>query len=549
LTVTSARIASFAAQIAIALFLVFATMTGAYLAGVSFRDPDICWLLALGKWIIEHGHLPLIDPFSSNISTYVRVGENVPLIQYQWGSQIVFYVIYKFFGGAFALLSSFAAVCALTYFVLQYRLITRNGASLTAFLLIIVGIVAVHQRLVARPEVLSNLLLTTMLTMVIGSRFKDRKGNLIATAVVCPLFAIWVNLHMIFPAAMFILGVHTAAQLVETAIDRYVLLPRGSIDGDVVKRQSWLIVLPFLCALPALLINPWGLNLLLFIAKMTDTDVTTTNVDHQPSVFTSEYGIAYLILAALYLVLIVRLCLKHRWKNVSISGIALYGLACLFAIKYAKLIPFGVLLMAGSYSEFQVRTLAYKLNVEDPDKKTNPINSFITEFNRQLTALTRKNALVWAFFAVLSFQLGVVLLFKYFGEPPMPRATAMLTPPLKAMAFLDERGVGNGRLLNEALIGSVMSWHMKKPPDIFMDARYSFYEPEVIHDFLHMSSAVGPWRQLLDKYKITCIFFPPSSPIIKALAEDKNWKVIYRDDEAVILERTLPASSTSQPQP
>lgn len=44
------------------LFSVFAL--GVVIAGTGLHDPDTCWLLALGRYIVRHHALPDTDPFS-----------------------------------------------------------------------------------------------------------------------------------------------------------------------------------------------------------------------------------------------------------------------------------------------------------------------------------------------------------------------------------------------------------------------------------------------------------------------------------------------------
>ncbi|MFX5358875.1 hypothetical protein ABTD15_19300, partial [Acinetobacter baumannii] len=57
----SAKLTAYLSLILFAMFLIF---HGCCIAGFVLKEPDICFLLASGRWIVEHGHLPLSDPFS-----------------------------------------------------------------------------------------------------------------------------------------------------------------------------------------------------------------------------------------------------------------------------------------------------------------------------------------------------------------------------------------------------------------------------------------------------------------------------------------------------
>src|SRR5580765_1772602 len=56
-------------------------------------DPDLWWHLRTGQWIMETGHIPRSDPFS-----FTRAGS--PWVSHEWLSEVVFYEVWKWAGGA-----------------------------------------------------------------------------------------------------------------------------------------------------------------------------------------------------------------------------------------------------------------------------------------------------------------------------------------------------------------------------------------------------------------------------------------------------------------
>ena len=48
----------------IIFLLFFAFVIGIWVGGSVLHDPDTCWLLAVGKQIIDSGTIPFVDSFS-----------------------------------------------------------------------------------------------------------------------------------------------------------------------------------------------------------------------------------------------------------------------------------------------------------------------------------------------------------------------------------------------------------------------------------------------------------------------------------------------------
>src|SRR5215475_7883389 len=54
-------------------------------------DPDVWWHVQAGKWIVEHGTLPITDPFSA-------FGEGKSWIAYSWLFEVGMYELVHVFG-------------------------------------------------------------------------------------------------------------------------------------------------------------------------------------------------------------------------------------------------------------------------------------------------------------------------------------------------------------------------------------------------------------------------------------------------------------------
>ena len=69
-------------RVVLGAILCTAFFIGFWTAGVGLHDPDTCWLLALGRYMYESGHLPATDIFSWSFA-----GTGRRFIQYQWLSE------------------------------------------------------------------------------------------------------------------------------------------------------------------------------------------------------------------------------------------------------------------------------------------------------------------------------------------------------------------------------------------------------------------------------------------------------------------------------
>src|SRR5207248_2420856 len=117
--------------IAVALGLPFGLGT----APSIFRDGDVSWQVAAGRWILQHGRIPATDPFS-----YTVFGHR--WVAMEWLAQIVY-------GGAFAIdgyagLATAAAAAVILLFTILYFYLERRASpiAVTVALLMVAFVVA-----------------------------------------------------------------------------------------------------------------------------------------------------------------------------------------------------------------------------------------------------------------------------------------------------------------------------------------------------------------------------------------------------------------------
>ncbi len=219
-----------------AIVIILALAFPFLLALEKISESDTFWHLKTGEWIIAHGAVPRVDPFSATV-----VGKQ--WLDWEWLFQVAIYVVYAW-GGFNALVVGKAIVVFLTGLVLLLAC-RRNGAGvpLAAFL-VMTALVAARARLEVRPDVL--MLLFAALTVAVLET--ARRGKPYWLLCLPLLQLIWVNVH-----GSFLLGIAIAAIY-------------GVVHGiEYATRRQWrgllLIMGTLLLSCAACFVNPFGIQL------------------------------------------------------------------------------------------------------------------------------------------------------------------------------------------------------------------------------------------------------------------------------------------------
>lgn len=213
------------------LFIAFALGLpfGLCSARTIFRDGDVSWQVATGRWILQHGRIPTTDPFS-----YTAFGS--PWVAMEWLAQIIYATAFNldgYAGLATVVSAAVIALFAIVYFHLQNRA-PLVGVVLTLLLVAVV----IQPFILARPHVLAWVLIALWTVLLSQAAEKGRPPPLWTTL----LLVIWTNLHASFPLAIIILAAF--------AFD-------SARDSNWTTIRPWLIY--GLASLAALILNANGI--------------------------------------------------------------------------------------------------------------------------------------------------------------------------------------------------------------------------------------------------------------------------------------------------
>ncbi|MCL2447622.1 MAG: hypothetical protein FWD17_01605 [Polyangiaceae bacterium] len=181
---------------AVALVLLFLPLLMRLAQGLApMGDADVWWHLAAGRWIVDHGAIPSVDPFHS-------LGESREWLDYSWSADAAWWLGYRRLGMAAPLI--FAALLYGLMLVLCAALvrIDRPSSPRRAF-------VAGAAYLALAPGFLPRTFLVTIVFSGIVLLFirAVREGASVFRGVgLLPLFALWANVHVEFVYGWFFLG-------------------------------------------------------------------------------------------------------------------------------------------------------------------------------------------------------------------------------------------------------------------------------------------------------------------------------------------------------
>jgi hypothetical protein len=178
----------------ISIHLLFIAMVlglplGLAMTPAAFRDGDVSWQIAAGRWILSHGRIPTADPFSFTVAGH-------PWVAMEWLSQIVYGMAFRIggYGGVAATVAaSLMALHAMIFFYLK----PRTSIIVLAVSLFMLDLV-LAPFVLARPHLLAWPLLAAWTIVLLRAAEKGRPPSLWWTLIL----VVWTNAHASFPLAL-----------------------------------------------------------------------------------------------------------------------------------------------------------------------------------------------------------------------------------------------------------------------------------------------------------------------------------------------------------
>jgi hypothetical protein len=453
-------------------------------------DPDIWWHLQTGRWIIEHGTLPITDPFSA-------FGEGKSWTAYSWLFEIGMYELVSVFGESAIIAYTLVGVW-LVMLVMHRVIATRCTQFVLYGALMAAGTLAIARLFTPRPWLLTILFFAITLEVVL----LVRAGRWNRWFCLLPaVFIVWANVHIQFVYGLALLGLACAAPV----LDRY-LKPITGGDGTMsCGSPQWgrLIALTGLCV-AATFVTPYHVHLYSIAVQLSgQTGMWEYAQEMQAPTFRSAADWAMLLLFAFA---IWRIGWQRSWSSFEIL-LLLVGGACAFrGARDAWFLVFATIVVLIS---------------KDADGRKNSVY-----------VLSR--SIVVAVVAGVTVGVLYIMEFRGFSSERIEENTAKLYP-IKAASFVEQQNYV-GPLYNHYNWGGYIIWRLPQLK-VSMDGRANVYGDERIKEAVATWSGLPRWMHDQDLNLARVVIAQQEIALTAILRLDPRFRVVYQDETAVVFTR------------
>ncbi len=469
------------------------------LAGIFFltffhsTDPDLWWHLATGRYIVETGTIPHVDPFS-----YTAAGK--PWVAHEWLSEVIMFVLYRAHGYLVPVLL-FASVIALTYAI---TLQTLKVLGLKPVAAVSITFWAAFMSLFSwnvRPQIFSYFLSSIYIFLLVRSRKRRDRWIWLLPAIM----VLWVNLHAGYVVGLILLGLF--------------ILGEGVNQG----RAKWMWVIRRYLAVAAATIlvtvlNPQGPAMLLYPFSYAGTQNASMR-------FISEWqspDFHYYYFFVFGLSLMALMIIPSRRGIDWALALPLLTLTAM-SLQSVRVIPFYALsfapLLASRIDMGRWREAKWALGSQGIASETVPL-----ERGPSTQRPNRGSRWNWLVLGLcLSIMASTLFLSDRTQWGPEPRTDDY---PVAGVRYLKESGL-RGNLFNSFQWGGFLIWSFYPERRVFVDGRPDMYGDQFIEGYRRVQEALPGWKEVLNRYHVTVALVVKDSQIATLLAASGDWREAF----------------------
>lgn len=441
-------------------------------------ENDTWWHLALGRWMVEHGTIPLYEPFTS-------LREGALWVRSGWLADLLFWLAHRVAGvPGLNLLTSL--IVAGTTLVLWSR---TSGRLVMRVVVVTVAVLAMTVAAEPRPYVLALPLLATVEYVL----HRERLGSTALLWLLPLLSIVWANVHGTF----ILIPILTSLELLGAVISR------GSLSTERARRL--LVATGLVVAAPV--VNPFGWELLMYPMTVARLSSLSLIEEWSPTLAVFPENVVYVTLVGLA------------------GSVAWRSRAYLRTEEAGRLVLFS--LVAGS----AVRHLPLLAVVATPVvARLAEVGQGDVESGAGAQPRGRIHGIV-----LLTVTALTAALLGWPGVSPT-RNTERLqaTFPVEAMPALMATTVAGERIYHPYGWGGFVLWETQDRRS-FVDSRTELFGDELVMLTASIARAGPGWEQTLSRYDTDVILARRGSALDVAAGE--RWDLVYGDDVAVIYRR------------
>ncbi len=462
-----------------------------FVTKLAVLDPDIWWHLSIGDWIVQHRAFPHTGIFSETAA-------NRPWMAYSWGYEVLLSRAYNWFSfvgvGVFG--TAVTIVVALAVFRMLYRI---SGRFWTAWSLSIVVFAAFLFNIAPRPVFFTVVLFTVTLTLI----FEAQRSGRVRPLYWLPLvFLIWANVHIQFIYGLAVLGLFAGGNLLQRIAIRLRIYPDFLLRPTLPAFELFAILA---CCVLISCVGPYSFHL------------------YQEAFVISQSKIMYKMIRELQ-------ALSFEYFNQFVE--LLLAIGAYFALGWQKKIdPFKLaLLLLASVFAFRTWRDAWFICVT----AAAIIADFPAAEDQREQSLRLSG---WAGVTAASLLLLLLAVRNTdFNTRGLDHAISG-EYPVDAVNFLRRNPVG-GPLYNSFDWGGFLIFYMPEYP-VSIDGRTDLYGDAMDQQYYATQEADPSYLTDPSLNGAGVVLLKKKLPIAQMLLTDRRFRLIYRDDLALVFARNL----------
>jgi hypothetical protein len=479
-------------MIFVALLLVLLLNTADGLLG----DGDTGYHIKTGEVILATGKVPRADIYSFITPT-------LKWTAHEWLSEVIMASVYQF-SSLTGVVVFFAVLLAMTHWLLYVILRTRSDDILLCTVVTLLATVTASSHWLARPHVFSMPL--TLIWYFLLDRFQyEGKPTLIYLPAIMLL---WVNLHGGFILGIVLLSIYLAGNLVYSfsASPTRALRHRANVKA---------LCLTTLLTIVAGVVNPFGVEIFWFPFRVTsDRFIMDWVIEFMSPNFHQALPFKYMFVAV-----IAALALARRRLNLIESALlTLFSYMALYSVRHVSVFAIIVAPILLRISSGHCASLPRRLSEFYHARR-----KLFADLDGQLVGK------LWPVIG-MSIALGVPLWGAFrasFSDKVFPVA---------AVEFLKREKL-SGNMFNNDEFGDYLIFSAWPQYKVFTDGRSDMYGEKHGSPYLKVAGLQPGWKEILNRYDISWIFFQTKTTLSAALMEQPEWHPIYSDQVATVFVR------------
>lgn len=462
-------------------------------------DGDTGYHIRAGEYILYNLIVPKADIFSF-------ITPPLQWTAHEWLAEVIMAILHQA-GGLTAIVTGFALMIALSV-RLFFRNIQSDGNNiLLTVIASIVFVVLSEVHWLARPHIFSLILLLIWYRLL--DDFQYRQLNRLW--ILPLLMVLWVNLHGGFVIGLALLGIYLAGNFLVKFSDS----KKWHLVG---REQTKKLGRVLLVSIVACLANPAGYHIFIFPFKLISNKYIMDHVNEflSPN-FHEIQPFKYLLL--LMIILFAYSRRKPDFIEITIS--ILFTSMSLSSVRYIPL--------------FAVTVIPVLLRYIKADwlSAIPGVESFLRRRVDNITLIdSTTKGYVWP-------ALSILLMIFMTTKGTVTHAFSSGNKPLAALEFINENQIP-GNMFNNDEFGDFVIYKSFKQYKVFIDGRLDMYGSDRLKEYDRVKGFEPGWESVMDKYKITWIFFDTNSALARFLSVNSDWKLIYSDKVASIFVKDIP---------